>query len=343
MKASSLIASLVATITRHERYFPAFKWSDKLWTHNVFRFLGMIFGEYYGIRPSIYTTDGRTIAYTLEGQIALFEVYIRGLLKEKAPRLYFIPKLQLAGLSTGSILPYRFAIAFDAASGQQSNAVGTVNAALSHTCTGSNLVLVVAEVGDTSDSVTDISYNSVSMTIVDKLRYPADRWIYQAILTAPSTGTNNVVSSGNTFGSKGAVSYTGCGQSSQPDSHDISKPAAASTITWSTTVVATGCWLWGFCYGDLTDSSAGTGTILRGTTIGSGTGQFDSNGSVGTGSQSLQVVQSSSFSPVVTIMSIAPPASGPTNIKSFDSVAIASIKTFFGVATGSTKTVDGIS
>ncbi len=69
----------------------------------------------------------------------------------------------------------------------------------------------------------------------------------------------------------------------------------------------------------------------------------DSNGTVSTGSQSIAINQGGNNDWRAVAASIAAPASGPTNVKTWDGVGIASIKTFFGLATGSTKTVDGVS
>lgn len=311
----NFLVNLIATFTG-PRYLPEFEWSKNLWTHNVFRFFGMVFGEKYGVYPSVSSwqdKDGNhQVGYTLEAQLAIFEGAVRAWLSQKiAFKVVLIPKLQLVGMGTMGLQPYRFAIALDFASGNQTNAAAGSNPALAHTCTGSNLVLNVAEVGDinATNTITGITYNSLAMTNVDAQRIPSDRWIVSYIQTGPSTGTNNIASSGNTFGGKNGVSYTGCSQTGQPDSHAISLTSVAVTITWSTTVVASSCWLWGAVYGDLTVPTAtpGTGTVFRGTTAGSGAGAVDSNGTVGTGSQSLQVNQNSSNAAMVPIMSIKPP------------------------------------
>lgn len=235
-----------------------------------------------------------------------------------------------------------FAIAFDAASGQQSNATASTNPALSHTCTGTNLVLTAWETGDTPvDTVTSITYNSVSMSITDRLRYPSDRWIYSAILVNPATGANNIASNGNVFGGKAGMSYTGCKQSGQPDSHSATNGSASTTATGTTTVVATGCWLTGYQYGDFL--SVISGTTQRGTSAGSGIPILDSNGTVGTGAQSLSVNQNSSIAYVFLIQSISPLISGPTNVKTWDGITQSTgIKTYNSVLTASVKTVDGI-
>ena len=86
MKLSRILPTIAATLTNHDRYLVKpgrdFEWSSELWTHNVFRFLGMIFGERYGIRPSVCSwndAQGNSyqVAYTFEAQCALFETWVR--------------------------------------------------------------------------------------------------------------------------------------------------------------------------------------------------------------------------------------------------------------------------
>ncbi|MES2006896.1 MAG: hypothetical protein V4436_02175 [Patescibacteria group bacterium] len=270
----------------------------------MFRFFGMIVGERYGIRPSIAsTTDGKQLAYTLEAQIALAEVWVRSLFGKYAFKVVLIPQLQLAGYAQGGILPYRFAIALDATSGISNN-----NTPLAHTCTGSNLVLVALDVADdTGDNLTGITYNSVSMSFVVKIQFPADRWQYKYILVNPSTGTHNISPSGTTFNAMGGLSYTGAAQTGQPDSSGATANVVPGTsCVISTTVVATGCWqifsVSGF---------GNAGTISVGTNRfpgnGSGVTGGDTNGTVGTGSQSVTVSGASNQN-AGTIVAIAPVA-----------------------------------
>lgn len=303
---TKLLATLVATLTNHDRYFPEFEWSY-LWTHNIFRFLGSLFGEYCGIRPNIYTDATGEVAYTLEAQIALFEVYVRAILKKNfALKIVWIPQYQLAGLSQGGMLPYRFAIALDNYSDN-----GTVNSnTFNKTCTGSNLGLVAIHVGDinASDTLTGITYNAVAMLFGANGRFTGDRWQDMYLLAGPATGSNAVTSSGSTFNNLGAISYTGCATTSAAllDSHNAAFVATNTTVTVTTTVVASGCWLVAYSRGG-GGYTSGTGTV-RGTNpwIG-GDVAFDSNASVGTGSQSMTINQASSQYQY-TVLSLAPVA-----------------------------------
>lgn len=309
---SKILCRILVEVTGKPRYFPDFEWSE-LWTHNIFRFLGMIFGEYYGIRPSVASlTDGRQIAYTLEAQCALFEVWVRSLKKSFAFNVILIPQLQLAGMTRGGLYPYRFAIAFDATSGVQTN---TSNS-LSHTCTGSNLLLAVEVTGDlVTDTLTDLTYNSVSMfSSIVKVNYSTDRWSYLGVLANPSSGANNITETGSTFRNIAGVSYTGCAQTGQPDSKaskDQSTGGPFTTQAVTTTVVAANCWLVGMTRGS-SGMAAGSGTTLRGTPTGAEQ-MADSNATVGTGSQSLNYTYSSG-NMVGLVASIAPVAAAATAV-----------------------------
>ncbi len=167
------------------------------------------------------------------------------------------------------------AIALDVATdGGKSPASGQTHT-WTHVCTGSNLTLFVSHTGVAGDDITGATYNSVSMTLVQKKQIPADRWTYQFILDTNECGAS--------------ASYTGTKQSGQPDSSNTNSGSTITTLTTSTTVVAANCWLiltGGYHSGT---QSAGTGTTKRIDAGGGGQGLviFDSNGTVSTGSQGL--------------------------------------------------------
>lgn len=80
------------------------------------------------------------------------------------------------------------AIAIDASS-QGQGAIGTT-VTIAHTCTGTNLILVVIVTVQSGANPT-VTYNSVSMTLQrSRISNPA---IYVFTLAAPATGTNNIV------------------------------------------------------------------------------------------------------------------------------------------------------
>lgn len=171
------------------------------------------------------------------------------------------------------------AIAYDAFSdGGLSSSVTSLS--WSHTCTGSNRLLVVGIIGDTtSDKLTGVTYAGVAMTLIAKLQMPSNTWQYLYYLLNPTSGANNIVATGgstmNVLGGQG-VSYTGVKQSSQPDGYTTATPTATSCVTTITTT-ADNCWAvtMGRCTG-VAPSTTATGGVNRG--VSSYQGMFDSNG-----------------------------------------------------------------
>lgn len=183
------------------------------------------------------------------------------------------------------------AIAFDANS-SSGDTTGT-SLTWAHTCTGTNRILWTMIGIPVADSITGVTYNSVSMTQVGKIASLAlGRYIYLYYLAGPSTGSNNIVasSSGSEILRGNAASYTGASQTGIPDAVSTNSGTVLSgaALTGTVTVGASGCWLVMAGYQAGGPLTAGASTTLRAQ---SGTsnfvGLFDSNGTVGTGSQSL--------------------------------------------------------
>lgn len=198
---------------------------------------------------------------------------------------------------------------FDAVSAGNNNPVTSLT--YSHTCSSNSdrVLLVAIWTEQTSDLVTSVTYNSVAMTRVATDTQGTQR-VYLYILTSPSSGANDVVistSSGVNIHSVSA-SYYDVG-SSQPDSSNTGVQASGATLTLSTTVVNSGCWLVSCAANEANGLSASTGTTSR--TSGSGVIRMgDSNGTVGTGSQSMAWSAGNSSEDMAgIIISLAPPAS----------------------------------
>ena len=210
------------------------------------------------------------------------------------------------------------AIAFDTTS--QKTASGWTSGSpvtWSHTCSGSNRLLVVCfAVGDSgSDIVSGVTYNGVAMTRVRFATYATGtRANYMYYLVAPATGANNitVTHSGSSFCHGNAVSYTGASQTGQPDSSNNGSANTATSLGVATTVVAANSWVVGI----FTNSSANTNSHTNITarsdnpTIGIDIG--DSNGAVAAGSYTMTEGGSgtgnwgaivASFSPAATVNS----------------------------------------
>lgn len=102
------------------------------------------------------------------------------------------------------------AIAVDATSSGQITSAGTT-LTISHTCTGSDLVLVVSVITSAGSDPSSVTYNSVAMTKAVGDTTTTSIWY----LANPATGANNVVV---THGSSvkmgaGCISFTGANTS----------------------------------------------------------------------------------------------------------------------------------
>src|SRR3990167_2897336 len=184
------------------------------------------------------------------------------------------------------------ALARDASSGSNDGSGTATSLTYAHTCTGTNLVLIVGAFldNDTSDTITGITYNGVALTKINGVSGSSDQG-YSTLwyLIAPATGANNIVVSwtGANNISSCAISYTGAHQTSPIDSNNTGTNGGGSTLTLATTVVASDCWL--VTTGTSLDDSLSANTgMLDVVTDDRGVMHMgDSNGTVGTGSQSV--------------------------------------------------------
>lgn len=213
------------------------------------------------------------------------------------------------------------AIAIDATS----NGTGATATSItwSHTCTGDDRILIVACGIPDSDTITGVTYNSVALTLIDKIQVDftgvPDRYIYLWYLIAPATGANDIVvsSSASQILKGAAASYTGVKQTGQPDSSAKNKGASTNTFTATTTTVANNSWL--VMVGKFQDTtiSAGTDTTLRRNWNAPGDGAlFDSNATKSPGSNSLIANLSTNAEWGYVIASISPVAVATTNVNS---------------------------
>jgi hypothetical protein len=145
-----------------------------------------------------------------------------------------------------------------------------------HTCTGSNLILIVGvsincESGTPSISVP--TYNSLPMTLIGSQRNTgrANDIVALYYYIGPATGTHavSVAFGGSTIICGGvSVSYTGVNQSGQPDAVAGLGSQTGANPSLTVTTVANNSWVVGVCE----DSSAITAglTSRGGATLGDG-------------------------------------------------------------------------
>jgi len=176
------------------------------------------------------------------------------------------------------------AIAFDASSISANPGDKT----FSHTCTGTNLILIVG-VYDGFNGTLD--YNGVSMTQLGTWQNNTGLFY----LINPATGTHTVTlttsNSGTTFRMV-AASYTGVKQTGFPDSSATGN-STSNPVTPTTTVVASNCWVVGVVNGSGSGHYTSNKTDRReGFASSAGAGSIslilsDTNGTVATGSQGI--------------------------------------------------------
>lgn len=161
-------------------------------------------------------------------------------------------------------------IALDATS--SISAPGGSSSSFSHTCSGSNRILIVgvsiAQTGNTV-SVTGITYNGVALTKIDREATLTSRATELWYLIAPATGAHSisVTLSGtpDAFFNVGAASYTGTNQGLQPSSSGKTGfTSSVTTITQSVTTTADNSWLVGVgCDGATPNPVVQAGTTFR--------------------------------------------------------------------------------
>lgn len=207
-------------------------------------------------------------------------------------------------------------IALDATSG---GSASTTAITVAHTCTGSNLYLIVDvfNQGDTSATdVTGVTYNGVAMTLIVSGANASDDAAYQWYLINPATGANNiVVTRADTTGTcfvKG-TSYTGVKQSGQPDASAY-KEQVTNTLVSSVTVVAENSWAHLGVYNPEGGAiTASTNTTSRNNTP-NYTMSADNNADITAGSYSMTVTRTSGSSEFMSVMSSFAPAVASTFI-----------------------------
>ncbi len=233
------------------------------------------------------------------------------------------------------------AIAFDTSSKKTVTTTGT-SITWSHTCTGSNLILIASVMwrANAAETLTGITYNGVAMTSISDVSGGTSSHVSTYYLINPTTGANNIVAtwSAAPYNMTGiGASYTGAKQTGQPDSSNTGT-GTGTTLTIATTVVASNCWTVG-AFGCSAYSSDAT---LAGTSSNKTDRQkltshsavvapfllCDSNTTVATGSQSIILTQDGGTkSNRGTVFSISPyVASGPANLKSYNTNVKANIK-----------------
>lgn len=189
-------------------------------------------------------------------------------------------------------------IAFDSTA-QGKSGSGSTNLTYSHTCAGSNRILVVGVVAnDATDTVTGVTFNTIALTKIGSAQAGSGSFLSLWYLIAPATGAHNIVisRSANTAFIYGAsISLTGVQQSLQPDANGLTASSGSTTTRTATaTALTAGSYAIAVGFDDNGGLTAGTNCTLRGTIQDGGFGIFDSSGfgSIPAGSFSMTITGS---------------------------------------------------
>ena len=208
-------------------------------------------------------------------------------------------------------------------------------------CSGSDRLAVLFAVTGGGDRLSSITVEGVSATFIAKYNIGAgNQHLYAYYYIAPPTSATttyqiNAINAADDV-ELHALIYTGAKQSGQPDSSNTG--SGSPNVVASTTVVSSNCWLASISRNTATgDVTPSTGTTQRQDGALGETG--DSNGTVGTGAQTMQWNSTSGTSYAIIISFNEATGSA---IKTVDGLAIASVKTVDGLAIASVKTINGL-
>lgn len=248
-------------------------------------------------------------SHSWEASFAILETLIRHALAWRpTPFRIYVPVLQMPGGVRVPASPFLFAIAVDSAT-QGAISTGSPKT-WSHTCTGSDLMLFVqTALNSTSDTVSSVTYNSTTAS------NPAIVATYTTgggksqifYLLNPSLGSNTVSATfGTAYFTGNSCSYSGVKQSSQPDGSGTATTNSNTTLSASFSVTALDCWIMASVANNGVATAAGSGTYLRQQGANVLGALYDTNATVGTGTQSVTVTLSSANAYCISAASFAP-------------------------------------
>lgn len=218
------------------------------------------------------------------------------------------------GLFTLSLLLALF-LPFGASAAVGFGAISAVDNAISRTSiavSGTNPVGIVFVSGDTgSDSITSVTWNSVAMTKIAAVQTSGDRWNSVWCINNPASETT-IAFNDNTenYWRNFNAYYTGA-VCPPVDSSNTGSNTSATSISVATTVVDAGSWLIAFQKdnaGGKTYSPSDDLTTMRANADAGGLAIADSNGAVGSGSQTGTLSASGSANHGMIAFSLAPVA-----------------------------------
>lgn len=156
--------------------------------------------------------------------------------------------------------------------------------------------MFVGIVGNTSDNVTGVTFNSVAMTLLQKVQVSGDRWIYLFHLLNPSLGGTFALTVSFSATNQGSAIYISGFSNGADVTSSTTNTGSGTAISTSRTTTEYGEWLVQFsCNAADSAGTAGTDTSVRQTSDGQGGTMADSNGNnlpIGTYSINVNVTSS---------------------------------------------------
>ncbi len=236
-------------------------------------------------------------------------------------------------------------IALDASSDGGSS--GTSPLAWNHTCTGSNLILIVGVTvrAGAIANCTGVTFNSVPLAVLGLKKAFGQGQASLWYLVAPPSGTHqiSVAFTGNPtlIAEAGAVSFTGVKQTGQPDA-SAQGSGASATPNINVNTVADKCWVISQLYKAVSTEATPSKTQRWSHALSTtdwGAGQDTNGPKTPAGTQNLGWTTTGTPNYAIVIASIAPIAS---SILKVAGVAQASILKVSGVSNATAKKVEGV-
>lgn len=242
------------------------------------------------------------------------------------------------------------ALAIDSTSGGAGGRAASLTWA--HTCTGSDLVLIVGvsvyKDGGGSYTISGVTYNGDAMTLANDIG-DNDKRAYIFYLVNPDTGGSyniiaTVAGGSSVIVSGGAVSITGASQTNPIGVTGGAIGYSSKISTAVTTTVADSILIDVVNCSDVPQGHiAGGGQTLYESRDGKQcmSGSYKATTTVGNYTMSWRLQYGSSNN-IHNVVEVVPAISGPANVKTYKGLASASVKTKKGLAIASVKTDKGL-
>lgn len=211
-----------------------------------------------------------------------------------------------------------------------------------HTCTGSDLILIVGLAWGGSDPVTGITYDGAAMTAGVTAARSNDVNAALYYKASPSTGANNcVTTTGSAWQSGGSISFTG-GDTTDPTGGTGSAASLSTAPSLNITTQNNDSIIVDCISLNSAPTAWGTNQTERWTESNNTVGSGSTKPFATAGATTMSCTVSNAYWSYAAIEVNVKAASGPASLKSWDGLAKASVKSIDGLAIASIKEVDGL-